>query len=132
VAFGSSSDFLGSEGIEYVEALGLTVPLVAIGGVALAAIAIGGLAARIGNDQLRALAQSRGAAFVILSLTSAAITMWGVPKARFESSAIMMVLVATGAMLVALVMIARLFNDAADELESEPGLPPAAVVSDAT
>jgi hypothetical protein len=123
--------FNGREAIENAQVLSTAMPIIITCGIALLAIAIGGFAARIGNEDLRGHAQSKGAGFVTLSLVAVAIQNWMIPKAMMNGSLggfAMLSLLAAGAGLVAIVMMARLLNLAAEQLEREPGLPPATVV----
>jgi hypothetical protein len=116
----------------YSEAFSVAMPIVYIAGMGLIIIAILGLAARRGNAELSGHAQSKGAAFVTLSLVALAITAWMLPGAMRKSSSlgspVMLILLALGSAVVALVMLARLLNLGAGELEREPGLPTATVV----
>jgi hypothetical protein len=123
------SDGLGfSGGADYIQALALAVPLIVIGGMAIIAVAIAGLGARRGNEILRADAQAKGAGFVVLSLVAIAISTWMAPDAKSLGSLAMMMLLALGAAVTALVMIARLLGLAADELDRDAPLPTASVV----
>jgi hypothetical protein len=117
---------------DYTQALSLALPLVATAGLALLAVAISGLAARTGNETLRAEAQAKGAGFVALSLVAMAITAWMLPKASSMSSLAMLMLLALGASIVAIVMMARLLGLAALDVERQVGLPSATVISDGT
>jgi hypothetical protein len=122
----------GSELASYAQALSIALPIIVAAGMALLAVAIGGFAARSGNDTLRADAQAKGAGFVTLTLVAMAITTWMLPKATSVGSAAMLLLLALGASVVALVMMARLLGLAALDLEREASLPPATLLSDAT
>jgi hypothetical protein len=124
----NGEDTFGGSGLEYAQALSLAMPLAITAGTALIAVAIAGLAARRGNDELRAHAQAKGAGFVTLSLVGMAIMTWMLPKASTLSSLAMLMLLALGAMIVAIVMIAKLLGLAADELDREAGMPTATVV----
>lgn len=121
-----------SDMAEYAQALSIALPITVTAGMAIVAVAISGFAARSGNDELRGHAQAKGAGFVTLTLVALAITGWMVPKAQSLSALAMLMLLAAGAGLVAIVMIARLLNLAAEALEKEPSLPTASVVHSGT
>ncbi|HEY5924878.1 MAG TPA: hypothetical protein VIV11_24525 [Kofleriaceae bacterium] len=130
-----SGMFSRSETTDWAQALSLAMPLVITAGVAAIAVAISGFAARRAREDLRASAQAKGAGYVALSLVALAIMQWMIPEAMKGASMgtyAMLSLLAAGASLVAIVMMARLLNEAAAALESEPGLPPAQVVTDGT
>ena len=124
------SGFGGRDAQSMAEALAVALPVVVIAGVTLVGIAISGLAAKRGNEDLRGHAQAKIAGFVSLTLVAIAIQVWMRPKAETFSSVAMLMVLAAGAALVGSVMMARLLGRAADELESEPGLPTASLVSD--
>jgi hypothetical protein len=127
------SGFGGRDTQEWAQALSLAMPLVVTIGVMLVGFAISNLAAKRGNDDLRADAQAKNAGFVLLTLVALAITQWIIPKAmRGESLGTFVVLSLLGAAasLVATVLMAKLLGRGAQELESEPGLPKASVVTD--
>lgn len=121
--------FGSSELMEYAKALAVAVPVVVTVGVGLVSIAIGGLAARRGRDELLAQAQAKGIGFVALALASLAIQSWMVPEARSLSSFAMLSLLAAGCGLAATMMMAKLCALGAEELERDAGLPSATVVS---
>jgi hypothetical protein len=123
----SSSSF-GGGGTEYAQALSIALPLVVTTGMGLIAVAIAGLAARTGNEELRAHAQAKGAGFVALSLVAMAISAWMLPKADSMSSLAMLLLLTLGAAVTAIVMMAKLLGLAADALDRDPGLPTASVI----
>ncbi|HEY5945854.1 MAG TPA: hypothetical protein VIV40_10200 [Kofleriaceae bacterium] len=129
---GSSSAFGTETANDYAQALVVAMPIVITVGIALLAVAISGFAARRGAEDLRAHAQAKGAGFVTLTLVSVAIQAWMLPKAGSLGSFAMLSLLAAGSVLVAIVMMARLLNLAADELDREPGLPTATALSDGT
>lgn len=120
----------GRDARELAQALSVTMPLVVTAGIAAIAFAIGGLAVRRGNEELRGHVQGKGTGFVALTLVSVAIQSWMLPKAGSLGAFAMLSLLAASAGLVATVMMAKLLGLAADALESEPGLPSASVVSD--
>lgn len=133
--YGGADSFDREMTTEFAQALTLALPIVVIAGAGLLAIAIGGLAARLGNEELRSDAQAKGAGFVALSLVSVAIQAWMIPKAMAGGSLgsfAGLSLLAAGAGLWATVLMARLCTQAADELGKEPGLPTASIVSDRT
>jgi hypothetical protein len=113
---------------DILQALSLAVPLVALGAIAIIATAIAGFAARRGLDQLRAEAQGKGTAFVLLMLTSVGVQSWLLPDAGSVGSFGMFTLAASVAALVATVQMARLCALAADSLHAEAPLPRATVV----
>lgn len=124
-AFGSS------ELTRYMEALSVAMPVVVVAGMTLTAVAISGLAAKRGNEELRGHAQSKGAGFVTLTLVNLAMAQWMIPKAMRGdslSSFVMLSLLALGCAIAAIVMIAKLLGLGADELDREAGLPTATVV----
>ncbi len=126
-----SFSFSSKELTAYAEALSVAMPLVIAAGMALTAVAIAGLAAKRGNEELRGHAQSKGAGFVTLTLVNLAMAQWMIPKAMRGdslSSFVMLSLLALGCAIAALVMIAKLLGLGADELEREAGLPTATVV----
>lgn len=133
--YGGSDSFSRSLVTDYAQALTIALPIVVIVGVALVAVAVNGLGARLGDEDLRTDAQAKGAGFVALSLVSVAIQAWMIPKAMAGGSlgsfAGLSLLVA-GASLWAMGMMARLCARAAYELGREPGLPKASIVSDRT
>jgi len=118
----------GHDSQDYVQALALTVPLVATGAVAAVAAAIGGFASRRGLEQLRSEAQGKGAGFVALMLGSIAVQAWLLPKADSLGSFAFLTLCAAACGLFATVLMARLCTLAADSLHATPGLPSAKVV----
>jgi hypothetical protein len=122
--------FAGGQMVDYAQALAVAMPIVVTAGVALVAVAISGLAARRANDELRADAQAKGAGYVALTLVSLAIQAWMLAKATSMGSFTMLTLLAAGAGLVATVMMAKLCGLGAAELEREPGLPTATIVSE--
>jgi hypothetical protein len=128
----NDSSMFGGSGLDYMQALALAMPIVVTAGTALMAVAIAGLAERHGNGELRAHAQAKGAGFVTLSLVGVAITNWMVPKADTMSSVAMLMLLALGSIVVAIVMMAKLLGLAAEELDRDAGLPSATLVSDGT
>jgi hypothetical protein len=123
-----SYSFSGSDTQEVLQALSVAVPLVALGAIAVIATAIGGFAARRGLDQLRAEAQGKGAAFVLLMLVNVAIQAWLLPSADSLGSFVTMTLGAATAALWATVQMARLCTLASDSLHAEPPLPKATLV----
>jgi hypothetical protein len=123
--------FGGRDAQDYAQALSVAVPLVVTTGVTLVAIAIGGFAAKRGNEDLRGHVQAKTAGFVSLTLVALAIQAWMLPKAMQGGSLgtyAMLTLLAAGAGLVGTVMMAKLLGIAAGALEGEPGLPTATVV----
>jgi hypothetical protein len=130
--YGSTDSYDRSAVTEYAQSLSIVMPIVVTVGVGLLAVAIGGLAARLGNEDLRTDAQAKGAGFVALTLVSVAIQSWMLPKATSLGSFAGLSLLAAGAGLWATVLMARLCAQAADELGKEPGLPTASIVSDGT
>lgn len=125
-------DSFGGGGMDYAQALALALPLVITGGMALIAVGIGTFAGRRGSEELRGHAQAKGAGFVTLSLVAIAMTSWMVPKATSLGSLAMLMLLALGSAVAAIVMMAKLLGLAADELDREAGLPTASVVNDGT
>lgn len=128
----ASGDLDRSSVVEYAQALSIALPIIVGVGVSLLAVAIAGLGAQRGNEALRAQAQASGAGFVALTLVSVAIQAWMLPQAHSMGSFAGMSLLAAGAGLVATIMMARLCAAGAHELEGDPGLPTASVVSDGT
>jgi hypothetical protein len=110
------------------QALSVAMPLVSLAAIAIVATAISGFAARRGLDQLRAEAQGKGTAFVVLMLVSIAVQSWLLPDAGSLGSFAMFTLAAAVAALVATVQMARLCTLAADSLHAEPPLPKATVL----
>lgn len=124
--------YSGQSVADYAQALSIALPVVVIGSIALVAVAISGFAARRGNQELRGHAQSHGAGFVMLSLVAMGITSWMTARTGQLGGVPLLVLLALAAGLAAIVMVAKLLGIAADELEKQPGLPTASIVSDGT
>jgi hypothetical protein len=120
--------FESSSAQDYVQALALAMPLVATAAIAAVAVAISGFASRRGLEQLRADAQGKGAAFVVLMLVSIGLQVGLLPKADTLSGFALMTIGAAVCSLWATVVMARLCATAADSLRAEPGLPTAKVV----
>lgn len=132
-AFYADSDGYGrSEMQDLMSVLSVALPIVVILGVGLLATALSGFAARRGNEELRAEAQGKGIGYVVLLLVAIAIQTWMVPMSRSLGNFAMLSLLSAGASLWGTIMMAKLFGRAAEILESEPGLPQASVVSDAS
>ena len=110
---------------EYVEALSVVAPIVAIAAIAAVARAISDFAARRGLEQLRFEAQNKGIAFVVLMLASLGLQQWLLPRATSDGELTGMMLGAAVCSLWGTVLIARLCALAADSLQAEPGLPTA-------
>jgi len=125
-------DVLGRGSHETVEALKLAMPLVVMLGVAILALVIGSFAALRRAEELRVQAQTRGIIFVALLLFSLGIQVWVLPKSESLGSFAFTSLLAAFAALVGTIVIAKLCMLAADELEKEPGLPAATLISDGT
>jgi hypothetical protein len=119
---------MASDTQDVLQALSIAVPLVALGAIAVVATAISGFAARRGLDQLRAEAQGKGTAFVVLMLVSIGVQSWLLPDAGSLGSFGMFTIAAAVAALVATVQMARLCTLAADSLHTEPPLPKATVI----
>jgi hypothetical protein len=129
--YGKSSGLYGGRELrEMSEVLSLAMPVIVILGVGLIATAVAGYAARRGKEDLRSDAQGKGLGYVVLTLVAIAIITWMLPKARKVESGAFLMLLAAGASLWGTIMIAKLFQRAADIFETEPGLPPASIVSD--
>lgn len=128
--YGDRSGFNGREMREMTEVLSTALPVVVIVGVGVLATVIAGWAARRGNEDLRSDAQGKGIGYMVLTLAAIAIATWMLPKARKAESGAMLMLLAAGASLWGTVMIAKLFQRAADAFEADPGLPPATLVND--
>ena len=111
-----------------VQALTVAVSLVFLGAIAIVATAISGFAARRGLDQLRAEAQGKGAAFVVLMLDTLALQAWLLPTADTAGAFGVTTVAAMAALLVATAQMARLCTHAGDVLHVEPPLPKATVV----
>lgn len=108
-----------------------TEPLVAIAAVALVAIAIGRFASERTTIALQSEAQGKGIGIVVMMVASLAIQNWMIPKVAEKGSrdtAMVLMILAAGAALIAVVMIAKLCASAAAEIEREPGLPTASIV----
>jgi len=133
---GDSSSFGSENAMQYAQALAVALPILVTGGIALLAVALAGLGARSGNEDLRGQAQAKGAGFVTLTLVALAITQWMIPEAMKKATSaggfMMLSVLAALSSLFAIVMMAKLLNAGADALEAEPGLPPASVVSAGT
>ncbi len=119
----------GSFGGETAQALVTALPLVSTASLAIVAATIGAFATRRALEDLRVHASGKGVAFVVLMLAGIAITAWLIPKAETLSSFVMMSLCMFGAMLAAMVLMARLCKLAAAAVEAQPGLPTAKIVS---
>jgi hypothetical protein len=111
-----------------VQALTVAVALVFLGAIAIVATAISGFAARRGLDQLRAEAQGKSAAFVVLMLVALALQAWLIPTADSTSTFGVTTVAAMAALLVATAQMARLCTHTADLLHTEPPLPKATVL----
>lgn len=120
--------YTGRQGRELSELLSTAMPVIVIVGVGVLATVVSGWAARRGNEDLRSDAQGKGIGYVVLTLAAIAIATWMLPKARKAESGAMLMLLAAGASLWGTVMIAKLFQRAANVFEAEPGLPPATLV----
>jgi hypothetical protein len=108
---------------ERVETFSVVVPVVVTLGIALVAVAIAGFAARRGLDELRARAHGKGIGFVALVGVSLAIQAWMLPEAGSLGALAMLSILGALAALGATVMIARLFGEAAVEIERDAQLP---------
>lgn len=118
----------GSAARDYVQALSVVAPIVAIAAIAAVARAIAGFAARRGLEQLRFEAQSKGVGFVTLMLAGIGLQQWLLPDATSEGQLAGMMIGAAVCSLWGTVLMARLCALAADSLQAEPGLPTATVV----
>ncbi len=127
-----SSYYSGSEMRELTEALSIAMPVIVIVGIGVIATAVAGYAARRGNEDLRSDAQGKGLGYVVLTLAAIAIMAYMLPKARKAESGAFLMLLAAGASLWGTIMVAKLFQRAADIFDIEPGLPPASIVADPT
>jgi hypothetical protein len=116
-------------GENYAEALATALPIVVTAVIAVVAGAIGALAARRGDNELRTHASGKGVGCVALMLSSIGITAWLLPEAKSESGLLMIMFCAAGTGLWAMVLGARLCSLGADAIEAEPGLPSAKLVS---
>jgi hypothetical protein len=133
IFYGGRDGYLsGGEMRDMTEALSIAMPVIVIVGVGVIATAVVGYAARRGNESLRSDAQGKGLGYVVLTLAAIAIMAYMIPKARKAESGAFLMLLAAGASLWGTIMIAKLFQRAADIFDTEPGLPPATIVSDPT
>jgi len=125
VLYGHEHDSWGGN---YAEALATALPLVVTAAVGIVAGAIGALAARRGDEQLRTHASGKGVGFVALMLASIGITAWVLPDAKSEGGLIGIMFCAAGCGLWAMILGARLCSLGADAIDAEPGLPAAKIV----
>ncbi len=118
-------DSFGSSGQERLQALSVAMPIV---GTLSCAVFAGVIAAfgRARNDEmLGARARGAGTAYVLLMLSSVAISSYLVEKAGTQSAMIGMLIVAAGCGLWAQLVLAKVCRAASFVLEMEPGLPQA-------
>lgn len=124
----------GDRNTDYMTAFATAEPLVAIAAVALVAIAISKFASERTTIALQSEAQGKGIGIICMMLASVAIQNWLMPKAAerasssSEGTVMVLMLLAAAAGLIAVVMIARLCSNAADEINREPGIPTASVI----
>jgi len=115
------------EHAELLASLGLAGPLIATAGLGLVGSAISAFAAARGDDDLREAAMVRTLLTVVLFGSSVGIQsqLW---KASTPDGRVMLVVVAAGAGIGAIVAMIGLLRAAADALEAGPTLPAARVV----
>lgn len=106
--------------------VGPTVVTIALTMVGLAVVSF---ASNRGNFQLATSARSRTYAFVALTLGAVASQAF-LFDSRSLGSAVVVGLLAAAASIAGLVILASLLKSAAEQVEAEPGLPTARVVSD--
>jgi hypothetical protein len=123
-----AGDYGGYSDRDYMSAFTLAEPLVAIGAVALVAVAIGRFASERTTISLQSEAQGKGIGIVFMMLASVGIQNWMIPAAKSQGSMMMLTVLAAVAGLFAVIMIAKLCASAAAEIEREPGLPTASVI----
>ncbi|HEY5934799.1 MAG TPA: hypothetical protein VIU61_09195 [Kofleriaceae bacterium] len=104
-------------------------PIVAAISLALIGSAIRTFATTRGNQELANSASSRTFAFVGLALGGIALQAF-MFDARTASSLLVVALLAAAAGISALVILAGLLKRAAEQINDEPGIPPARIVSD--
>ncbi len=125
LVFKSGEGYGGDHGRDLLGTFALVIPLVASAGVVVLSTAIAGFARKRNLEDLRAQVVSRTFAFVGLILLSLLVQQYGLPKAKSQGSFLGMTLLAAGAGLYAIAMVAKLCALAADALRREPGLPTA-------
>ncbi len=112
------------------QAFTTAIPIAMTAAAGLVATALSGVAAQNGNTELSSEVQRKGFGFVALMIIAVAIQTWLVPRNTTSAGTFALLSVlGAAAGIWAMVMLARVFVKGADALASEPGLPPASVVS---
>ena len=128
--------FDSDDAVRLATAYAITVPLVAAISIGLVLIAITGLARRRNLDDVRENASVRTGAFVVLALGSLFIAHYGLAQIAFgmtNGMLLLAVVAAAGASIYALVIAAKLCEQARAIVSSDPtGLPAATLIKDSS
>jgi hypothetical protein len=120
---------LDDDDVDHVKLFSVVGPIVVTIALTLVGLAIAGFATHRGNLQLATSARSRTYAFVALALGGVALQAFMLDS-KSLGSAVFVGLLAAAAGIAGLVVLAGLLKSAGEQVDAEPGLPPARVVSD--